>query len=57
MGVAAPDEPITHPDIAHLCINTICTLSMDAVQQAKFRSSGNTDGARTGVFDLAHPLT
>src|SRR4030088_3119774 len=35
MGVTQIAEPVTGSDIDRLCINTIRTLSIDAVQQAK----------------------
>ena len=34
MGVTQTIEPTTHTGLDQLCINTIRTLSMDAVQQA-----------------------
>src|SRR6266516_2908267 len=36
-------RPMTDAELDQLSINTICTLSIDAVQQAK---SGHPDGAR-----------
>src|ERR1700737_2559778 len=35
MSVTQIDEPVTAAEIDQLCINTIRTLSIDAVQQAK----------------------
>ena len=35
MSTAPPVTPLTHAKLDQLCINTIRTLSIDAVQQAK----------------------
>ncbi len=38
-------EPLTDADLTQQCINTIRTLSMDAVQQAKSGHPGTTTAA------------
>jgi len=47
MSVTQVAPPVSQIEIDELCINTIRTLSIDAVQQAQIRPSGHTYGACT----------
>jgi transketolase len=65
MGTATIDRPLTETDLDQLCINTIRTLAMDAVQQANSGHPG-TPMALAPVayclwqhflrFDPSHPI-
>ena len=49
MSAANIAEPVTEAEIDQLCINTIRTLSIDAVQQA---NSGHPASSPTGWLPL-----
>src|SRR6516164_3299496 len=65
MGVATIAQPITEKDVAQLCVNTIRTLAMDAVQQANSGHPGTPMAMAPVVyclwqrflrFDPNHPI-
>jgi transketolase len=65
MAVRSITQPLTDEDVAQLCINTIRTLSMDAVQQANSGHPGTPMALAPVVyclwqhflrFDPSHPI-
>ena len=53
MNVTQAATPVAAPEMDQLCINTIRTLSIDAVQQAKSGHPGHPDGACAArLYDL-----
>jgi len=65
MAVRSITQPLTDKDVAQLCINTIRTLSMDAVQQANSGHPGTPMALAPVVyclwqhflrFDPSHPI-
>ena len=52
MSVTGVTEPITETEIDQLCINTIRTLSIDAVQQAKSGHPGTPMGLAPLVYTI-----
>src|ERR1700751_4787887 len=65
MAVRSITQPLTDRDVAQLCINTIRTLSMDAVQQANSGHPGTPMALAPVVyclwqhflrFDPSHPI-
>jgi hypothetical protein len=55
MSVMQPVRLLTKPDMDQLCINTIRTLSMDAVEQAKSGHPGTPMALAPLVYTLWNP--
>ena len=55
MSVMRSAGPIAASELDQLCINTIRTLSIDAVQAGQVGASGYADGTRTACLHDLEP--